>query len=424
MERYKKPTIENRKGAYNKKEGNGGILMGLFTPAWQKYDEQKATMAVNAAVAKDNQKQLARIACEAVNQTVRITAVEALKDQSVIAKVAATDPDSYVRYKAVLKISDQTVLAMLYANEREGYVRSGIVWGMTDQRLLIQIAKTDAEGSVRGMAVRKMTDETALISFACQSIDMGIKAEAIEKITNQKVLADIVRSELNYDYDLTRSFDIHLSCAYQALKRIKNNQALYFDIIRKIKDPGRNEDAGKLIEFSARKLLDDTALHAVARDTEVQTKYRWNAAQKVEKLMTQEDYTSIAMSCKSTFKVSFENTSDCFEALEKISDQNKILFIANHSESILLAAKAMTRLEDPSKIVFRTENAICTEHDLFFSSDLDRHKLPVMVSGGKQWWQCPYCGKPLSKCQYHPAKIGPEPIKEKDRPAYKIRHGG
>lgn len=66
--------------------------MGLFTPAWQTKDIQKAEKAVNAAIKKDDQKQLARIACEAVVQSVKISAIKALKDQSVISAIPMPDP--------------------------------------------------------------------------------------------------------------------------------------------------------------------------------------------------------------------------------------------------------------------------------------------------------------------------------------------
>ena len=80
--------------------------MGFFTPAWQQYDQQKAENAVNAAVTKDDQKKLARIACEAVSEYVRVTAVNALKDQPLIQRIAATDAKEIVREKAVSRITD------------------------------------------------------------------------------------------------------------------------------------------------------------------------------------------------------------------------------------------------------------------------------------------------------------------------------
>ena len=137
--------------------------MGLFKPAWQHINKEKA---LAAAASETNQKKLIEIAKKALIPDVRKVAVEKLSDQSALVDVAKTDIDAAVSKAAVNKLTEQTLLLdVVNAGKNTCWItRLDAINRLTDQELITKLAIDSSEWSVRQAAVNKLTDKAVLIN--------------------------------------------------------------------------------------------------------------------------------------------------------------------------------------------------------------------------------------------------------------------
>ena len=385
--------------------------MGLFTPKWLGNDQKKAQEAADAAIRKDDQRTLARIAVEAVSQPVRVSVLKHLKDQALLEQIATTDPDEFVCAKAIDAVTDPAVLERILNKTSSSYLQGCIVDRITDQDLLLKIAKSGANQAVRQKAVRGIKDEAVLRTFAFDRSAM-VKKEIIPRISDQKLLADMVRNELDARMDFTQyssKYDPHMEVAAAALERITNDQQLFADVIVELKKPGYCDGAVRCLDIATKKLVDKDQLYRLIKVEGLKNGYRWKIAQKVADRLTQDDYLSLAMGCTDALRESSIQNDGCYAACDKLTDQDKLVDLANNAPSIMIRIRAMQRIKDKSRITFRVARADCKDHDSIPHGIL--RDLQVI---GREW-QCPFCGEPLTNCNY--GLDWNQPIKDSDKPA-------
>ena len=385
--------------------------MGLFTPKWLGNDEKKAQEAADAAIRKNDQRTLARIAVEAVSQQVRASVLKYLKDQALLERIATADPDEYVRAAAIEAVTDPAVLERIYDRTDSRYLQGIIVDRITDQDLLLRIAKSGANEAVRQKAVRGIRDDSVLRTFAFDPSAM-VKKEIIPRISDQKLLADMVRNEMASRMDFTKygsKYDPHMEVAAAALRRIDNDQQLFADVLVELKKPGYCDSAVSCLDIAIKKLTDKDKLYRLIKTEGIKNGYRWKAVQKVADRLTQDDYLSLAMCCTDGLRESDIDNDGCYDACNRLTDQDKLVYLANNTPSIKMKIRAMQHIKDKSRITFSVARENCTNHDSLPHGILR----DLQVIGGA--WQCPFCGEPLTRCHY--GAITTEPIKYRDQPA-------
>lgn len=385
--------------------------MGLFTPKWLGKDENKALDAVAAAAAKDDQRTLIRIVNEAVFLSVKIEAIKNVKDQMFLANLVLTESETGTWMSALKGISDQAVLKQLYPAVKEPHKRADVAGRITDVPFLKQIVETDPAATVQKSAVSNIHDEAYLKALFSQDKNSSVREQALSNLTDQDILEEIVLTELSKRSDLRKydnRYDTHVELALRALEKTENNQALYAKILRILQDPGSCQDAERCLDLALERLTDEELLLAACRDETVLARFRLKAAKKIEDRLTQEDFMSLAMLCRDTLDGSNAGMSYCYKALEKVTDQEKLLYVANHTTSMRIRIRAINRLEDTSGLEFWTDREHCDNHDMISYTNL-RY---LSVINGK--WQCPYCGEALENCSY--GHNFTEKIKEKDMP--------
>ncbi|MDR2050431.1 MAG: hypothetical protein LBQ63_01480 [Deltaproteobacteria bacterium] len=112
-----------------------------------------------------------------------IRAIEKLNDQKTLAGIAENGMNDAVRRAAIQRLTDQKTLARIAWNYRAGLDRNVAVLNLTDQDALADIAKD--EDSSLGVPA---------IVFNDVHIDVRIKAAG--RLNDQKVLLDIINDPL------------------------------------------------------------------------------------------------------------------------------------------------------------------------------------------------------------------------------------
>ncbi len=123
--------------------------------------------------------ELAKVALEDKDPSIRSAAVAQLTDQAVLAKVALGDADASIRAAAVAKLTDQAVLAKIALGDQDASVRVAAVAKLTDQAVLAKVALGDADASVRAAAVAKLTDPALLAKIAAEDKDPAVRCSAL-----------------------------------------------------------------------------------------------------------------------------------------------------------------------------------------------------------------------------------------------------
>jgi hypothetical protein len=238
--------------------------MGLFTPAWQGNQKEKAMRAVER---ENNKDKLTLIAKTAPLEEVRFMAMlkidvacndlfsalclfrENISSQPLLAAVALGDSFSPGwRTDAADKLQDQAALALIAKNDADWTVRDRAVRKLTDPQLLADIAVNDKDSIVRDTAIKNkhLTDQNAL----AKSIELGIHDDTlkavIEKISDPSILEYIVKTTKNS------------GVRYTAIRRI-TDQALLTDIAKNNSDSSVRSAATEL-------LTDKSVLEEIAKN--------------------------------------------------------------------------------------------------------------------------------------------------------------
>jgi hypothetical protein len=128
--------------------------------------------------------ELAKIATNAKDSTLRVSAVGGINDQSALSKIATTDPSASVRRSAVIRLSDQDALRVVATSDKDSDVRAEAVSRLRDPPALTQIAKTDRNAMVRLAAVDRIEDQTVLKEISTSDPDSSIRGAARRKISD------------------------------------------------------------------------------------------------------------------------------------------------------------------------------------------------------------------------------------------------
>ncbi len=193
--------------------------------------------------------ELAKIAVENKDPSVRQDAVAELTDQSLLAKIAVDDKSDGVRQQAVSKLSDQPLLARIAVEDTAARVREAAVEKLTDQALLAKVA---LEGKPPGseLAVQNLTDQSWLGRIALQGADASARKDALEKLTDPSLLAKVAME------------DQDASARKDAVARLAD-QPLLAKIVLESTDPGASVAA-------VWKLTDQTLLAKIALDSKIE----------------------------------------------------------------------------------------------------------------------------------------------------------
>jgi hypothetical protein len=98
--------------------------MGLFKPAWQSKNMQKAIKAV----AKINDpKKLEIIAKSDVYNTVRLAAIDKINDQKIVELIVKSGEWASFRANVVKRLTDPNVLADIAKNDKDWEVRKAAI---------------------------------------------------------------------------------------------------------------------------------------------------------------------------------------------------------------------------------------------------------------------------------------------------------
>jgi len=125
--------------------------------------------------------ELARIAVEDKNYTVRREAVENLADQAVLAKIALADTNIEVQNAAVSRLTDQTLLARVAVEGNVASLRSAALQKITDSSLRAKVAAEDDKRSqVRAVVLKYLAENaTSLPGWTLAGADTTIGKEII-----------------------------------------------------------------------------------------------------------------------------------------------------------------------------------------------------------------------------------------------------
>ena len=166
----------------------------LATLALEEKDEH--VRAWGAAQSRADQALLAKLASESKDSVVRVGAVDRLKDQALLAKLLAkvamerTDPS--VRLSAVERLKDQALLVKVAMESTEAVVRVSAVGEMWDQTLLAKLALENDENVVRVAAAKRINDEMLLGRLVREGTDAEVRAIASQILAGQALMARLM----------------------------------------------------------------------------------------------------------------------------------------------------------------------------------------------------------------------------------------
>jgi len=236
--------------------------MGLFKPAWQKGNTDKALRIIDKAKGYGI---LVRISNEAVDSHVRLAAQMKLADVYVIqtsnyitrntVMATITEPQAFVdiarrcddrgtRQKALGQLMDKNDIidVVMYTSYTDVCVTA--IGRITDQAELLDIINKAYSSDAKIQAILRITDQTALISIAQDNrLHVEVRRYALDKITDQNIVADIAKRDSNRDmriiavarvkdeallYEISL-YNKHIENIYvriEAVKRIRNQEWL------------------------------------------------------------------------------------------------------------------------------------------------------------------------------------------------------
>jgi len=197
--------------------------MGLFKPAWQSDNQEKALRAVEK---ETDQIKLAVIANNAPLDNVRVAAVNKLTNQTVLAEMAKHEKNEWIYVAAVKILTDQATLAYVAKNRNSSYERKVAVQKLSNQRILAEIAQNDNDYDVQKTAFGNITNQYFLEEIA-RNTGCFLRNSAVEQLKNQEILIDIARNDKNDD--------IRIDAAIRLTDK-SIAQSVYADIVNNGKD--------------------------------------------------------------------------------------------------------------------------------------------------------------------------------------------
>lgn len=203
---------------------------------WEKTSpaaRRKTEIILEKATAKNDQKQLAKLAMECSFIDLREAAIKQLTDQKLIADIARNDPLWRARATAVEKLADRELLTELAKKDADKPVRRAAIQRLTEavkmlpdpmladaakyadiievritatqllknQAVLADLAKNDASWYVRKAAIEQLKDPAILADLAKNNRDELVRDRAVDLLTDRAALADVAK---NGSDDLTR----------------------------------------------------------------------------------------------------------------------------------------------------------------------------------------------------------------------------
>ncbi|MDR0324481.1 MAG: hypothetical protein LBI19_00110 [Oscillospiraceae bacterium] len=235
--------------------------MGLFKPAWQSKNIEKAIRAVKKIT---DQTMLAEIGKTAEYGVVRFAAIEMITDQVILADIAKKKHNSsHTRIMVAEKLTDKAIADTVFAdivindNSRDNTSqkkRFELVKKLTDQLSIANVAKNAIDIAVREAAIHKLTDQSTLTHITINEQNNGLRKEALLRITNHIMLVDIAKNSKD-DY-------IRIS-ATQKLVDQDLAQTIYTDI-------AKNSREDYLRQSAIRKLIDQSVIADIAKHEETE----------------------------------------------------------------------------------------------------------------------------------------------------------
>ena len=144
-----------------------------------------------------DQEELAEIAQNDENSSVKKVAVGQITFENVLFRVARHSRKASIRGTAIQKILDQNYLMELVQKEQNANLREMLIAKITDQKLLANIAKGDAYDEVRWMAIEALVDDKALFDIALHDQSPSIMRVAVAQISNLDMLNKLAEVHKN-----------------------------------------------------------------------------------------------------------------------------------------------------------------------------------------------------------------------------------
>jgi hypothetical protein len=286
--------------------------MGLFKPAWQSKNKEKALKAVEKIT---DQNVLADIAkSNTAHEDIRIAAVEKITDQNVLADIAK------IRYNFLYKL------------------RNTAAEKLTEPKILVDVIKSCNE-SVGLLLLEKITDQKLLSIIAENCVNNYVKLEAAKKITDkgfaQEIYADVIKNNISYDKKIPGVYKLTEKENQMCILMDKiSNQKLLLDISIN----ARNSN----MRIEAVKRLTDQELLADVAKSDTDYEIRSMAAEKVtDKKKSQEIYGELVKGDDVSW---FMHES----VIQKLTDQNILADVAINAKYDNIRIKAIKKLKDRS----------------------------------------------------------------------------
>ena len=347
--------------------------MGLFKPAWQSKNGEKARKMVEKI---SDQTKLLRIArYPTTNWEARKAAINKLTDQAVLADFAKHG-DQYVRGYAIKNLTDQVALAYIAQNDEKYYNRCEAAEKLTDkalaQKTFADVVKYAPNTHACNRAVRNLTDQTILAEVANCSSDYDILIDVAKKLTDHALAQKIfIDSAMNAPQALQRCLAIYNLTDPVGIADVAKREEKEADVQKAILTMITSQDFPQEtyadiakhspqshIRSRAFAKLTDPALIAEVAKKEVHYDVRPAVIEVLKRgLFSQELYADIAANA-AYFEISMA-------AVNQLTDQTILADLAkNHNDSVVRSC-AVHRLTVPALIAEvakkETDNFVCEE---------------------------------------------------------------
>jgi len=306
--------------------------MGLFKPAWQSDNKEKALHAVEK---ETDQAALAEITKNAPLIEVRIAAVGKLTGRSVLADIAKNNKDHTVgealnrriitlRTAEIENLTNESVLADIAMNDNDEYARWTATKKLTDLTVLESIAKNNYYSDVRRAAIEKLAEQNVLADIAKNSNSLHAKAgeAAVQKIIEQNLLCDVAKS--------TADWKVRLAAAEKV-----TDQALMQTVYADIWENNNVNGSEALRREAFNKITNQHILADIANRMNNFT-FNWGVA-AVGRLTEQSLIADVAKNAK--------NESVRIRAIENLNDKTILTSIAEHGVHVMERRTAQARME-------------------------------------------------------------------------------
>ena len=314
--------------------------MGIFTPAWQGKNEEKALRAVSKIADRAKLEEIANSAPLDVARYLAIKKVSVMPNAFGVAEklfnnsintqpflqvVALTDNDRMFRQYAVAKLTNQALIAQIAKNDANEFVRHVAVERLTDQGVLSDIAKNDQEYYVRLGAVKKLTDQTLLAFIAKNDRHENVRSEAVKKVNAQSILADVA---LN---------DKHWGTRMNAIVKVTNQSVIGNYLVS---EPARKGSYGWFHQHcKPLELLGKIDTQSIIAYVAENTADAYVGEKAVEKITDESVFIAIAKNSECAARV---------HAAGRITDGNALAELAMKTDDSSVRQEAIGKLSDPA----------------------------------------------------------------------------